>query len=429
MAAFCSTQTQTLHNALKLAGDALNGRIGGASIGNTIGYVYSKEYADVSSRLPSNPDRSHMVHSLVHAFGLDKFTSIIVPVPADDDVLCVFHSREYVETLLTAEDEEIDEDVLEFHGLCYDCPTFEGLSSYVRLVAGASLIAAEKLRLGQHQVVIHWDGGRHHAKRQEASGFCYINDCILSIMELHKTFNRVLYLDIDVHHGDGVQEAFYGTSKVLSVSFHRLEASFFPGSGRQDEIGMGRGRNHSVNVPVPKGTRSPAFIEAFERVLETAVRAYDPEAVCLQCGADGLSGDTLVGCGGFKRQNNGWDLDIGAFAACVANVVRLGLPTIIAGGGGYHSANTARCWALATAAVIGSLCGDGKKGDSQSMCQCVDVLRMDIPEHTYFEEYGPDFTLQLESGISGSVSATQSDQNALNESVSAACKMLESIRK
>ena len=101
--------------------------------------------------------------------------------------------------------------------------------------------------------MINWSGGFHHAKKSEASGFCYVNDIVLCILELLKFYPRVLYLDIDVHHGDGVEEAFYNTNRVMSVSFHEFDEDFFPGTGSLDSIGEGIGKFFTVNVPLKKG--------------------------------------------------------------------------------------------------------------------------------------------------------------------------------
>jgi histone deacetylase 1/2 len=111
-----------------------------------------------------------------------------------------------------------------------DCPCFKGLFDFSQISAGGSLDAAIKLNHQSSDICINWAGGLHHAKKMQASGFCYINDIVLAILELLKYHNRVLYVDIDVHHGDGVEEAFYATNRVMTVSFHRY-GDFFPGTG------------------------------------------------------------------------------------------------------------------------------------------------------------------------------------------------------
>lgn len=121
---------------------------------------------------------------------------------------------------------------------------------FSKLYTGGSLDGARKLISGQSDIAINWSGGLHHAKKFEASGFCYINDIVLAILELLRYFPRVLYIDIDVHHGDGVQEAFYTTDRVMSVSFHKYGDYFFPMTGDITEVGHDKGRYYSVNVPL-----------------------------------------------------------------------------------------------------------------------------------------------------------------------------------
>lgn len=113
----------------------------------------------------------------------------------------------------------------------FDCPHFDGLYKYCRKIAGSTLDAADLIITGRSHQVINWGGGFHHAKKQEASGFCYVNDIVLCILELLKFYPRILYVDVDVHHGDGVEEAFYHTDRVMTVSFHEFGKNFFPGSG------------------------------------------------------------------------------------------------------------------------------------------------------------------------------------------------------
>ena len=131
--------------------------------------------------------------------------------------------------------------------------------------AGASIDAAIKLNHKSTDIAINWAGGLHHAKKQEASGFCYVNDIVLAILELLKYHNRVLYIDIDVHHGDGVEEAFYTTNRVMTVSFHRY-GDFFPGTGDLKETGAGEGLNYSLNVPLKKGIDDMSYFKIYSTV-------------------------------------------------------------------------------------------------------------------------------------------------------------------
>jgi histone deacetylase 1/2 len=125
--------------------------------------------------------------------------------------------------------------------------------------------AAQRLNDGAADIAINWAGGLHHAKKREASGFCYINDIVLAILELLRTFPRVLYIDIDCHHGDGVEEAFYTTDRVLTCSFHKF-GDYFPGTGHIEDKGKGKGHGYSVNVPLRDGLTDDALNRVFEPV-------------------------------------------------------------------------------------------------------------------------------------------------------------------
>ena len=117
---------------------------------------------------------------------------------------------------------------------------------------------------GTVDVAVNFCGGWHHAQRDQASGFCYVNDCVLAILELQKRFKRVLYIDLDIHHGDGVENAFAFSRKVFTLSFHKCEEGYFPGTGSVNDIGLGGGRFYTCNVPLKDGASDQTFIKVFE---------------------------------------------------------------------------------------------------------------------------------------------------------------------
>jgi histone deacetylase 1/2 len=127
------------------------------------------------------------------------------------------------------------------------------------------LAAAKRITSGAADVSINWAGGLHHAKKREASGFCYINDIVLGILELLRTYPRVLYIDIDCHHGDGVEEAFYTTDRVMTCSFHKF-GEYFPGTGTQEDRGRGKGTGYAINVPLKDGLNDDSFRSIYEPV-------------------------------------------------------------------------------------------------------------------------------------------------------------------
>lgn len=143
-------------------------------------------------------------------------------------------------------------------------------------------------------IAINWAGGLHHAKKSEASGFCYVNDIVLGILELLKKHQRVLYIDIDIHHGDGVEEAFYCTDRVMTVSFHKY-GEYFPGTGDIEDVGSADGKHYAINFPLRDGIDDESYEGIFRPVLQHVMDWYQPGAIVLQCGADSLAGDRL-GC-------------------------------------------------------------------------------------------------------------------------------------
>ena len=155
------------------------------------------------------------------------------PHPATPGELAAFHSEDYVQFLsrITPDNlRQFSASMVKFAaGDMTDCPIFDGLFEFAQLYTGASIDGAIKLNNSETDIAINWSGGLHHAKKSEASGFCYINDIVLAILELLKVHARVLYIDIDVHHGDGVEEAFYCTDRVMTLSLHKFGEGFFPG--------------------------------------------------------------------------------------------------------------------------------------------------------------------------------------------------------
>lgn len=251
-----------------------------------------------------------------------------------------------------------------------------------------------KLNHNECDIAINWSGGLHHAKKGEASGFCYVNDIVLGILELLKVHERVLYIDIDIHHGDGVEEAFYTTPRVMTLSFHKY-GEYFPGSGAITDIGDGAGKYHALNFPLLDGITDESYETIFKPIVQSIMDNYRPGAVVIQCGADSLSGDRL---GTFNMTLKG-------HGACVEFVKSFNVPTLVVGGGGYTVRNVARCWCNETALLL------GEKVSNQ------------LPYTEYLEYFSPDFLLQVEK------SPTLSNSNSpqyLNEMRS---RILEYIKK
>ena len=152
-------------------------------------------------------------------------------------------------------------------GECTDCPIFDGMFEFCQIYTGASIDGAVRLNQGATDIAINWSGGLHHAKKSEASGFCYVNDIVLAILELLKYHARVLYIDIDIHHGDGVEEAFYCTDRVMTASFHKY-GDFFPGTGNIKDVGEKAGKYFSVNCPLKEGMDDASYERIFKPVIQ-----------------------------------------------------------------------------------------------------------------------------------------------------------------
>ncbi|XP_074962573.1 histone deacetylase 8 isoform X4 [Phalacrocorax aristotelis] len=235
-------------------------------------YVYSPEYVALCDSLCKVPKRASMVHSLIEAYSLLDQMKIVKPKVASMEEMASFHTDAYLQHLQKVS-EEGDDDHPESveYGLGYDCPATEGIFEYAAAVGGATITAAQCLLDGKCKVAINWPGGWHHAKKDEASGFCYLNDAVLGILRLRQKFDRVLYIDLDLHHGDGVEDAFSFTSKVMTVSLHKFSPGFFPGTGDVTDVGLGKGRYYSVNVPIQDGIQD----EKYYQICETFSQSTD----------------------------------------------------------------------------------------------------------------------------------------------------------
>lgn len=318
------------------------------------------------------PHRLKLAHHLILTYGLYKDMECYRPHPASASEMTQFHSEEYIHFLskITPDNgRQYTASMQRFNaGDTTDCPVFDGLFEFTQLYTGASLDGAVQLCQGQTDIAVNWSGGLHHAKKSEASGFCYINDIVLAIVELLKVHARVLYIDIDVHHGDGVEEAFYTTDRVMTFSLHKY-GDFFPGTGHISDIGAKEGTGYSVNAPLNNGiTDDTYFDELFKPILEKIMQVFRPGAIVLQCGADSLASDRL-GC---------FNLTCKGHARCVQYVKSFNVPTLVLGGGGYTIRNVARCWAYETAVLL----------DKPNISN-------DIPFNDYYEYYAPDYQLHL----------------------------------
>uniref|UniRef100_A0A3Q3VPV7 Histone deacetylase n=1 Tax=Mola mola TaxID=94237 RepID=A0A3Q3VPV7_MOLML len=304
---------------------------------------------------PMKPHRIRMTHNLLLNYGLYRKMEIYRPHKASGEEMTKYHSDDYIKFLRSIRPDNMSE----YSKQMQRCKFAQGGDEVSASSQGA-------LNKQQTDIAINWAGGLHHAKKSEASGFCYVNDIVLAILELLKYHQRVLYIDIDIHHGDGVEEAFYTTDRVMTVSFHKY-GEYFPGTGDLRDIGAGKGKYYAVNYPLRDGIDDESYEAIFKPIMAKVMEMYQPSAVVLQCGADSLSGDRL-GC---------FNLTIKGHAKCVEYMKSFNLPLLMLGGGGYTIRNVARCWTYETAVALDT------------------SIPNELPYNDYFEYFGPDFKLHI----------------------------------
>ncbi|KAI9188755.1 hypothetical protein H9P43_000177 [Blastocladiella emersonii ATCC 22665] len=320
---------------------------------------------------PMKPFRIRMTDSLVMNYGLYKHMNVNRPDPATFEEMTRFHTDDYIRFLQRVSPELYAQGQARLQDRDFnfgdDCPPFEGIFDFSTLSAGGSIQGAQLLASGESDIAINWGGGLHHAKKTEASGFCYVNDIVLAILELLKTQERVLYVDVDVHHGDGVEEAFYTTDRVMTVSFHLFGNGFFPGTGHVFDVGVGKGKYYAANVPLLYGIDDEAYHQVFQPVMARVMEWYRPSVVVLQLGADSLAGDRL----------GMFNLSMRGHGRCVEYMKKFNVPILMLGGGGYTIRNVARAWTYETARAVG-----------------VD-LPSALPHNEFLEYFGPEYQLDV----------------------------------
>jgi acetoin utilization protein AcuC len=307
--------------------------------------VHSEEWRrfDYGPEHPLRMERLGMTWRLMEAYGLTSGPKlkVLTPEPASVEAITRFHSREYIEILRAVSAGDWVPHAARYGLGAGDNPIFPGLWEAAELVAGGSLLASQLVLENEAARAFHFAGGLHHAMPERASGFCYVNDAVLAIMELRRRDRKVAYVDIDAHHGDGVQFAFYADPRVLTISSHERGDRLFPGTGSVEEMGEGEGLGYAVNLPLQPYTDDAVYEPAFEAVVPPLLRAFEPDVVVLQLGIDSHRTDPLT--------HLAWTVQ--GFAKIVARLLELSPSVVALGGGGYDLPNVARAWTAAWAAM------------------------------------------------------------------------------
>ncbi len=313
--------------------------------------VYSTETRryDLGANHPFKAIRPEATRSLLENAGLLEANAIITPESATlEDALSV-HARAYTNRVMAASRGEPIPDHLEYGIGTSDTPIFAHMHEATLGVVGATLTAAKLVADGTFSRALNLAGGLHHAHKDKGSGFCVYNDLSVAIAYLRSRGLRVAYLDVDAHHGDGVQFLHYEDPNVLTISLHETGRYLFPGTGHTYELGRGAGLGYSLNVPLEPYTQDDSFLEALEGVVEPALRWFNADVLVLQAGADAHQFDPLADLA----------LTTQGFAQVFKRIVELaethaGGKIIATGGGGYATWTVVpRVWASLYATLEG----------------------------------------------------------------------------
>ncbi len=311
-------------------------------------------YDDVLSRHelrsdhPMRPVRLRYTYELLQEYSAFDHPNAVLHDPrmATDQELLWLHTTEYVTAVKALGSDATDNiDAARFgFSTQGDNPVYPNMFEAAALSTGASLVAAEMVSNKTVDAAFNISGGLHHAGANQASGFCVFNDPALAVHYFLSQGHRVAYVDIDAHHGDGVQKAFYNDERVLTISIHESGQWLFPGTGSVAEIGEGSGRGFSVNLPLYPYTIDDDYVEAFAQVVPPLVAAFAPDILVTQLGIDSYHNDPLTHL----------QVTTEGYIETVRQLAGLGLPWLALGGGGYDLSAVARAWTLVYGVMLGT---------------------------------------------------------------------------
>jgi acetoin utilization protein AcuC len=303
--------------------------------------IHRPEYAgyDFGPEHPFTPARLAMLLDLIRSLGHEA-PALAAPAATREDILSV-HDEAFVATVEALDRGESRPEAARFGLGTQDNPIFPGMDLAGRWLVGGALHGARLLMEGAETRVLQLGGGLHHAQKDKAAGFCLYNDLAVAIRACVDHGWRVAYLDIDLHHGDGVQNLFYDQDRVLTLSLHETGHYLYPGTGHIHELGTGPARGLSLNIPLEPFTESESYLEAFEAVVPRALEQFAPHVLIVQAGADAHFADPLGDLA----------LTTQAFEALYRRILALaGEHTqgrvLFTLGGGYEAQVVARVWTI-----------------------------------------------------------------------------------
>lgn len=325
-----------------------------------VGFIYTEDYFkyNFGEHHPLQPVRLELTYKLMESYGLLNNPNLIVqePIMATLEDLYLVHDKEYVDAVkkYSKNPKEI---IGQHHGSIYglgslDNPVFSGMFEASSLAVGASITAAELVMDDSNDINTSFNiaGGLHHAMEKLAHGFCIFNDVSVAIQKIRIKYPtiKVMYLDIDAHHGDGVQEAFYDDPDVLTLSIHQDGHTLFPGTGFMEDQGKDAGKGYSINFPLYPGTYDSVYIDMFKLHIPKIMQAYQPDVLVTQLGADTYFRDPLTELG---LSTNG-HFRLYQLIKKYAQKYSKG-KWVAVGGGGYLMSAVPRSWTLALSVMLG----------------------------------------------------------------------------
>ena len=260
--------------------------------------IYTPDYTQYyfNDDHPFNQRRLLLTHDLMSSFGILTESDILAPRLATDEELTLVHDPRYIQFVRDQGHSEKELPQAGSYGLgTEDVPCFANMHESAALIVGGTLNAVDAVMKGQSQHAFNPAGGLHHAFSGRASGFCIYNDCSVAIAYMRKHWNaRVLYIDTDAHHGDGVQWSFYDDPNVLTISMHETGKYLFPGTGNTTERGDGSGYGYSINVPLDAFTEDDSFLDIYQELVSKLVKGFKPDVILTQNGCDAHAYDPLT---------------------------------------------------------------------------------------------------------------------------------------
>ncbi|MDE2687996.1 MAG: acetoin utilization protein AcuC [Chloroflexota bacterium] len=304
-------------------------------------FVYADELSRhiLSETHPMKPARLRYTYELLQAYNAFDAPNVSVVAPREAllEEIQWYHSADYVDAVQRLNNGDVSVDQRKFNFGPGDNPAYRGIYDASALSTGATMTAVEMLLSDEVDAAFSISGGLHHAMPSYAYGFCVFNDPVIGIKRLLAEGLRVAYVDIDCHHGDGVQHAFYDTDAVMTISLHESGAFLFPGTGHTQEIGAGRGRGYSVNMPLYPYTTDEVYLWALREVAMPLLHRFQPDVLVTQLGIDSHFRDPITHLA----------LSVQGHAAAVQELASLGARKWLAlGGGGYDLQAVARAWAM-----------------------------------------------------------------------------------